>query len=102
MGPAPHTLTIRTDQHSTETANRGVKSRPLKVVVRGWHKSVDLGKFQAANPTETTVSLEVFYIKIELASSTGKNGNVLLELDKYNEIFIVNGVDYLAEVLANT
>lgn len=96
MAPGPHLITFRADQTSYDSAAGQHRHRNLRVTVRGFNTSIELGKLQAANPTETKITLEVFYIKII------EDGYVLLELDKYNEVFIVGGVDYMAEILANT
>lgn len=96
MSPGPHLLTFRADQTSYDTAAGRILHRNLKIVMRGFNKSIAAGTLNASNPTETTVTLEVFYIKIQ------EDSHVILELDKYNEVFIVDGVDQMADILANT
>ena len=41
---------------------------------------------------DTSVSLTVLYILIEV------DGETVIELDKLNEVFKVNGIDMLAEI----
>ena len=96
MEPGPHLLTFRADQTSYDTSAGRILHRALKVVVRGFNKSNELGKLNAGNPTETKITLELFYLKIT------EGEMVILELDKYNEVYVVNGKDQMAEVLANT
>ena len=49
-----------------------------------------LGKFERASETESESTLNLDYIKIEVG------GKEILEYDKFNFFFTVNGVDYLA------
>ena len=66
--------------------------RPIRVVMRGVPKNYDLGKADPGKPTDTTVHLEVTYIKIVI------DGKEEVEIDKYNYIAKVGGTDYLSEV----
>lgn len=95
-GYGPHTLTFRADQESYDTVNGVIQHRLLKIVVRGFGKSFSPGKLVAGSATETKSTLEIIYIKIEEA------GHVLIELDKFNPAYVVDGVDQMAEILANT
>ena len=51
-----------------------------------------MGTFKQGEPTETTTKLELSYIKITRGSV------VVLELDKFNHIFVVEGIDYMKEI----
>jgi len=93
--PRAHTLTLRADQDSYDVTGGVEKHRALKIVVRGFPKAFESGKLNSGNPTDTKVTLEISYIKIE------HDGTTLIELDKFNYIFIVNGKDYLQEVRNN-
>lgn len=93
--PPAHTLTLRADQNSYDTGAGEIRNRGLKVVLRGRTKKYEAGKMKAGETTGTKVEIGLEYIKIE------EDGNVLLELDKYNYIYVVNGADYLAEVRKN-
>ena len=55
-------------------------------------KGYKLGKLENGKQMESSVTLSCSYIKIMIADKT------VLELDKYNEVFIVNGQDMLAEI----
>ncbi|WP_313891122.1 phage major tail tube protein [Psychrobacillus sp.] len=92
MKNAGKALVFRAAQQSYDVAQGKTNIRPLKVTVRGMPKGLSLGKLSVGAPTETTNKLEVLYIKIEEA------GKVLLEFDKLNFVFIVNGTDLLAEI----
>ena len=47
---------------------------------------------KVAEETDTKVKAELWYILIEVG------GKTLLELDKLNSVYVVDGVDMLAEV----
>lgn len=93
--PRVHTIILRGSQSSYDLANGETIHRALKVVFRGRPKNFTGGKLKAGESTETAVDLEMHYIKIT------EGDDVLLELDKYNYIYVVNNTDYLAEVRNN-
>lgn len=63
-----------------------------KVTVRAKPKSLDLGKAEAAATMDASTEMECEYIKIQ------ENGLTLIEIDKLNNIYVVDGVDYRAEL----
>lgn len=92
MKNAGKPIVLRAAQQSYDVAQGKTSTRPLKITVRGIPKGLTLGNLGVGTPTETTNKLEVLYIKIE------ESGKVLLEFDKLNFVFIVNGEDLLADV----
>lgn len=90
--PGTKTLVLRASQESYDLAGGQMIYRPLKITVKILTKGIDLGKLSPGKATGTKNTFELTYIKIE------ENGNTLLELDKLNFIFIVNGVDVLADI----
>ncbi|OLS34219.1 hypothetical protein BTR22_19210 [Alkalihalophilus pseudofirmus] len=86
------TITLRAAQQSYDTTRGQIQARGLKVVVKGMSKGSNLGTFAPNQATSTTATIEVAYIKVE------HDGNVLLEFDKFNAIYVVNGKDLLADV----
>lgn len=92
MIPQAHTLTLRAAQTKHDPATGTNRQEGLKVVCRGVPKSYSVGTFKQGEPTETTTKLELSYIKITRGSV------VVLELDKFNHIFVVEGVDYMKEI----
>lgn len=87
----PMKLTIRgAQQHTTE--NGGTGYTQVRVVIRGKCKGFEGGKMKIAEETDTKVKAELWYILIEVG------GKTLLELDKMNSVYVVDGVDMLAEV----
>lgn len=63
-----------------------------KVIARGVPKNTELGKFDVGTTSDTATTLEVDYLKVTV------DGEDLIELDKYNYICKIGGVDYLSEV----
>lgn len=93
--PKHQVLTLRADQNSYDVSQGEISHQGLKIVIGGTPKAYTPGTIKVGEGTGTQVTLEVVYIKITLANE------VLLELDKYNYIYVVNGIDYLAEVRKN-
>ncbi len=89
--PKGTTLVLRASQQHYDPAS-GQTFRPLKITMKGIPKGHDLGKISVGGPTDTKQTFEVMYLKIE------ENDEVLLELDKINFVYIVNGVDVLKNI----
>lgn len=90
--PGSKSLVLRASQQSYDIAGGQMNFRALKISLKVLSKGVDLGKLSPGKQTETKNTFEVLYIKVE------ENGETLIELDKLNFIFIVNGVDVLADI----
>jgi P2 family phage contractile tail tube protein len=90
--PSAKVLTLRASQQSYDVSGGLLDHRPLKIIIKGMPKGIDLGKIAVGKPTEGKVTLEVLYIKIE------ENGETLLEYDKLNFIYVINGVDVFKDI----
>lgn len=88
-------LYLRANQQSYDSVNGSLVNSGIKITLRTAPKGLNLGKLAVGASTETTNVLEVLYIKIEL------NGTVALELDKLNFVYVVDGVDMLADIKKN-
>lgn len=64
----------------------------MRVIVQGCPKKLGSGKVAAGKPMESSITVALSYIKIEIDGSTA------VELDKLNNIYVVNGVDLLSEI----
>ena len=84
-------LTVRGAQQTTNSAG-DIEFRQMRVVIRGRSAKFSPGKVKAGSAMETKVTLTLLYILIEL------DGKSVLELDKFNEVYKVNGVDVLAAI----
>ena len=76
----------------TTNSEGDIEYQGVRVVVRGRSNKFTPGKLKAGNPMDTSITLSILYILIEL------DGASVLELDKLNEVFKINGNDILAEV----
>lgn len=85
-------LVLRAAQQSYDVSSGEIQHRPLKITIRGLPKKLEPGKLAVGASTETKNAIEVLYLKIE------ENGKKLLELDKLNFIYIVDGEDMLATI----
>lgn len=85
-------LVFRAAQQSKDVTSGKINTRALKITLKGTPKGLELGKLAPGAMTESKNILEVLYVKVE------ENGNVLLEYDKLNFVFIVNGEDLLADL----
>ena len=90
----PLELQLRASKQNANKATSGTDFTPTRVVIRGMGHEVDPGHFTKGKVMETSVSIEYTYIKIE------DNGRTVIELDKLNNVFVVNGVDQLARIRA--
>lgn len=88
-------LTFRAAQQVYDKSG-GYAFKGLRVVEQGRVKEFDPGKIEKGECMEVKVKLELTYLKIEV------DGEELLELDKLNGGYRVNGVDMLAGISALT
>jgi P2 family phage contractile tail tube protein len=65
---------------------------PLVYEVRGKTKDVDPGTVEKGNPMNGNLTFEALYLKLTV------DGAVIYEIDKLNNIFMVNGKDLMEEV----
>lgn len=82
-------LTFRAAQQVYDKSG-GYNFKGLRVVEAGRVKSFNPGKIEKGEAMEATVKLELTYIMVEV------DGVQLLEVDKLNGVYKVNGVDMLA------
>ena len=90
----PKTMTSRGSVQMMDTSTGETDYKPIKIVVRGKAKNIALGKFEKGKKMENEVEIEIMYIKVTSDKTT------LLELDKLNFKFVLNGEDKLAKIRA--
>ena len=71
------------------------RTKTVDITVRGRHQEIDPGGSKSGDDTEQTVKTRCAYYKLMV------DGWTLIEIDVLNMIFIVNGVDLLAQHRAN-
>ena len=85
-------LVLRAAQQSLDVSQGKLTQRGLKITIKSLPKALELGKLAVGSGTESKNTLEIIYIKIE------EDGKKLLELDKLNYVYIVDGEDMLAGI----
>lgn len=85
-------ITYRGSMQTTNTASHTTDSHGIVVTVKGKVKSFDLGTLKKGGKGEPKIVREIAYCKIAIA------GKTKLELDKYNMIWKLDGVDRLQKI----
>lgn len=85
-------LTLRGSMQCMQPDTAETGYYPIKVVVKGKASSTKLGKLENGKKMEPEVELEILYIKVVI------DGTTVIELDKLNFTYILNGKDMLAEI----
>ena len=85
-------LDLRGAQQIYDSSSGKYAVRSVKIAILGVNKSTELGKFEPGTTTDTANTLETTYIKVDVDNET------VLEIDKYNYICNIDGVDYMKEV----
>lgn len=85
-------LTLRGSMQILNTATAATDYVPIRIVVRGKAATSKMGKVQKGKKMDSETELEVFYIKIEV------DGKTMVELDKLNFKYVLNGKDMLEKI----
>ena len=88
----PPQLTLRSSMQCMDPSTGETGYYPVKIVVRGKASTSNMGKVVKGKKMEPEVELEILYIKIQI------NNKTVLELDKLNFKYVLNGVDMLAKI----
>ena len=84
-------LTFRASQQVYNKTG-GYNFKGLRIVEQGRVKKFKPGKLKRAEGMEATITMELTYILVEV------DGTVMLEIDKLNQKYVVNGQDMLAGI----
>ncbi|MBA2943213.1 phage major tail tube protein [Paenibacillus sp. CGMCC 1.16610] len=90
--PKAHALDFRASQQTYDTQTGAYLPIGAKVSVRAIPKKFDFGKLESGATTDSSSEFEVIYLKATV------DGKTVVEIDKYNYICIIDGVDYLAAI----
>ncbi|SFJ74243.1 phage major tail tube protein [Succinivibrio dextrinosolvens] len=85
-------LTFRGSQQFLDNATNELVPKGVKIITKGITKTVGLGSLEVGASSDTTTEYEITYLKIEIADKE------VIELDKLNFIYKVNGTDLLSDV----
>lgn len=93
--PKVHAVELRGSQEIFDQAAGTKRAQPLRIAMRVQPKNLSLGSLEVGSTTGSESEFEVTYIKVNL------DGSELIEIDKYNFICKIDGVDYLEDVREN-
>lgn len=93
--PKPVMFDMRLSVQAVDAGTAEYSSYPSRIVVRGTPQKKALGKLDPGKKMDNDLELTVNYLKVFV------NDVEVLEIDKLNFIFKVNGVDSLAQVRAH-
>ncbi len=86
-------LVLRTSiQNVNKDTGGTLSSSGMRMVLRGRPTSANFGTLKQADLMNASVTLELTYILIEIG------GETMLELDKLNSVYKVNGKDLMADI----
>jgi len=92
LAPVNHVLDVRGSIQAQDSITGGLITQALRVECTGQTKSQGLGKLEPGKAMGAESEVECKVIRISL------DGVPIIELDKFNMIYRVNGIDYLAKV----
>ena len=87
--PGAIDLTLYSAMESYNHSTGKLGAEQVKITTRVFNKKIGLGSLKPAEQTETKTTLEVLTLKVEVG------GKVIIDFDKINYKYIVNGTDYL-------
>jgi P2 family phage contractile tail tube protein len=90
--PTAQLITARMAIENYDAARGTKRIQPTVITMRGCQSALKPGSLEKGSAMDTSVSFEVDYLKITI------DGQDVLEIDKWNNVYKVNGVDYLADV----
>ena len=93
--PKAHHIDMRGSIQMYDSGTGVYVPTPVKVVCKAIPKKTSLGKMAVGKAQDSENEFEVVYLKLTLA------GEDKWEIDKYNYLCVIDGVDYLAVVRAN-
>jgi hypothetical protein len=89
--PVAHHLELRGAVQIYDAASGTYSTQAQKIVVKANPKKIGLGKMDTGATQDSSSEFEVSYIKVSIG------GISRLEIDKFNFICVINGIDFLAE-----
>jgi P2 family phage contractile tail tube protein len=87
-----HDLALYGAQQDYDAGLGEYRKKKVAVFVKAIPKTLNIGKLAVAELTDTKTEFDVVYLKLEI------DDKERIELDKYNYIYKVDGVDYLRGV----
>ena len=92
FAPGTHVIEARWVSNVLDTATGVSKAVANKEIVTYLSKNFSLGDIESNEANESTLTYEI------IAYEYIRDGKSLIKIDKLNNVFIVNGVDYSAQI----
>ena len=92
FGQETQHLELRWVTDVLDTTNAKIGTCANKDIIKAIPKKLDLGSVEGNAANEGTVTLEILYFKHI------QDGETLIEIDKLNNVLIINGKDYAKEI----
>lgn len=92
MQPKLHLMEFREAVHAFNRVKNEYEEIGKKIIIRAIPKKFDLGKLETGVTIDSNIELDTNYLKFI------DSGRTLIEIDKVNNIYVVDGVDYRAKV----
>ena len=89
--PGSHIVTLRGALQQYDAGTGKIEVSAVKITFRSLPSKATLGKFEPGEQTESENEFSINYLKITV------DGEELIEIDKLNYVYRVNGEDYLAD-----
>ncbi|MNE79353.1 Phage tail tube protein FII [compost metagenome] len=90
-----HALDFRGSQQVFNPTSGMYEDQSIRISVRAIPKNLTGGTLGVNVTTGSSISLECIYYKAVIG------GKTVIEIDKYNFVCVIDGVDYLAKVREN-
>lgn len=85
-------LTLNGALQGADSGTGAIQYQDISIAVRGATKKFSPGTLKAGAKMGSSITLGLSYYKIVL------NGKTMIEIDRFNDVYVVNGKDVLREV----
>jgi len=92
FGQKSHDLEIRWVVDALDSSDASIKAEANKEIIKCLSKKLDLGNIETNATNEGTLTVEILYYQYII------NGESVVEIDKLNNVFKINGVDYASQI----
>lgn len=89
--PEAHALDMYAIDQSFDAGTGKIKKTNIHIFMKAMTKNYDFGKLVVGETRDTTTEHEIYYMKVFIDNAE------VFEMDKFNYIYKINGVDYLQD-----
>lgn len=90
--PKAHTLEVRWVTNVLNTATGNISVQSNKEIIKILPKKIDLGEIENNEANESSMTYEILSYQYII------EGKTVIKIDKLNNVFIINGVDYSEKI----